>query len=181
LNRKEKEETISSLQKRIEHYRGAVLANFRGIRVEQINQIRQRLREEKVSFHVVKNTLMKRASKGTDFEKVNPYFEGPTAVAISYGNPISLVKAVLDFAKTQPNLEIKVGLIEGEVIAPGEMKNLASLPSKETLLAQVLGGIQMPAAPVGGVLHGLFQQVLGVLQARVDQLAVPAENIPETN
>ena len=181
MNRTEKEQTISSLQKQIEQYRGAVLANFRGLTVEQINQIRQRLREEKVSFHVVKNTLMKLASKGTDFEKVNQYLEGPTAIAISYGNPVSLIKILLDFVKTQPLLEIKVGLVEGELVAPGEMKALASMPSREVLLAQILGGIQMPAAQVGGVLHSLFQQVLGVLQARVDQLAGSADSTPGIN
>ena len=88
MNRKEKEQTISELQKQIEQYKGAVLTNFRGLKVEQMNQIRQRLREEKISFHVVKNTLMKLASKGTDLEKINRYFDGPTAMAISYGNPI---------------------------------------------------------------------------------------------
>ena len=180
LNRKEKEQTISELQKQIERYRGAVLANFRGLKVDQMNQIRQRLREEKISFHVVKNTLMKRASQGTDLEKINPYFEGPTAMAISYGNPVSLIKIFLDFAKTQPALEIKVGLIEGEVIVPGEMKNVASMPSREVLLAQILGGIQMPASQVGGVIHGLFRQVLGVLEARVDQLAGSADTASGT-
>jgi large subunit ribosomal protein L10 len=181
LNRKEKEETISGLQKQIDRYRGAVLTNFRGLNVEQISQIRKRLRDEKISFHVVKNTLMKRAAKGTDLEKINPYFEGPTAMAVSYGNPISLVKIILDFVKTQPALEIKVGLIEGEVVAPGEMKNLASMPPKEVLFAQILGGIQMPAAQVGGVVHSLFQQVLGVLKARVDQLEGSAGAAPGTD
>ena len=181
MNRREKEETISSLQKQIDRYKGAVLTNFRGLKVEQISQIRKRLREEKISFHVVKNTLMKRAAKGTDLEKINPYFEGPTAMAVSYGNPISLVKIILDFVKTQPALEIKVGLIEGEVVAPGEMKNLASMPSREVLFAQILGGIQMPAAQVGGVVHSLFQQVLGVLKARADQLAGSAEAAPGTD
>ena len=181
MNRKEKEQTISELQKQIERYKGAVLANFRGLNVDQMNQIRQRLREEKISFHVVKNTLMKRASKGTDLEKINPYFEGPTAMAISYGNPVSLIKIFLDFIKTQPSLEIKVGLIEGEVVAPGEMKTLASLPSREVLMAQILGGIQMPAAQVGGTIHSLFQHVLGVLQARVDQMASSADATPGTD
>jgi large subunit ribosomal protein L10 len=181
LNRKEKEQTISELQGQIERYKGAVLANFRGLRVDQMNQIRQRLRDEKISFHVVKNTLMKRASKGTDLEKINPYFEGPTAMAISYGNPVSLIKIFLDFIKTQPALEIKVGLIEGQVVAPGEMKALASLPSREVLMAQILGGIQMPASQVGGTIHSLFQHVLGVLQARVDQMASSADATPGTD
>jgi large subunit ribosomal protein L10 len=137
LNRTEKEQTIASLQKQIEQYRGAVLTNFRGLTVEQINQIRQRLREEKVSFHVVKNTLMKLASRGTDFEKVNQYLEGPTAIAISYGNPVSLIKILLDFVKTQPLLEIKVGLVEGQLVSPQELKGIATLPSRETMMAQV--------------------------------------------
>ncbi len=181
MNRKEKEQTVSDLQKQIEHYKAAVLTSFRGLKVEQINQIRQRLREEKVSFHVVKNTLMKLASKGTDLEKLNRYFEGPTAIAVSKGNPISLVKTILDFVKTQPALEIKVGLIEGDVVVPGEMKNLASMPSREVLFSQILGGIQMPAAQVAGTIHSLFQQVLGVLQARVDQLTDSMDSTPGTN
>ena len=181
MNRKEKEQTISELQKQIERYKGAVLANFRGLNVGQFNQIRQRLREERISFHVVKNTLMKRASKGTDLEKITPYFEGPTAMAVSYGNPVALLKIFLDFAKTQPALEIKVGLIEGEVIVPGEMKSVASMPSREILLAQILGGIQMPASQVGGVIHSLFQQVLGVLEARVGQMESSADTAPGTN
>ena len=181
MNRKEKEQTISHLQGQIEHYKAAVLTSFRGLKVEQINQIRQRLREEKVSFHVVKNTLMKLASRGTDLEKLNRYFEGPTAIAVSKGNPISLIKTILDFVKTQPALEIKVGLIEGDVVAPGEMKTLASMPPREVLFAQILGGIQMPAAQVAGTIHSLFQQVLGVLQARVDQMADSADSTPGTN
>ena len=181
MNRKEKEQTVSDLQKQIENYKAAVLTSFRGLKVEQINQIRQRLREEKVSFHVVKNTLMKLASKGTDLEKLNRYFEGPTAIAVSKGNPISLVKTILDFVKTQPALEIKVGLIEGDVVVPGEMKSLAVMPSREVLFAQILGGIQMPAAQVAGTIHSLFQQVLGVIQARVDQLADSVETTPGTN
>jgi large subunit ribosomal protein L10 len=180
LNRKEKEQTIANLQKRIDRYKGAVLTSFRGLKVDQISQIRKRLREEKISFHVVKNTLMQRASMGTDLEKIKPYFDGPTAMAISDGNPISMVKIILDFVKTQPALEIKIGLIEGEVVAPGEMKGLASLPSREVLFAQILGGIQMPAAQVGGAIHSLFQQVLGVLEARVDQLADSVDAAPGT-
>ncbi len=182
MNRTEKEQTISNLQKQIDRYRGAVLTNFRGLKVEQISQIRQRLRDEKVSFHVVKNTLMKRAAKGTDLEKISSYFQGPTAMAVSYGNPVSLIKIILDFVKTQPALEIKVGLIEGAVVAPGEMKSLASLPSREVLFAQILGGIEMPAAQIGGAVQSLFQQVLGVLKARADQLESSARAAaPGTN
>ena len=88
MNRKEKEQTISDLHKQIEKFQGAVLTHYRGLNVEKMSALRQRFREEKISYHVVKNTLMKIASKGTDLEKLNNYFEGPTALALSYGDPV---------------------------------------------------------------------------------------------
>ncbi len=170
MNRKEKELVISDLSKKIEGYKAVVLTHYRGLNVEQINQLRKRLREEKVDYHVIKNTLMRLASKGTDLEKLNGYFEGPTAIAISYGDPILLAKVLSEFTKTQPSLEIKVGLIEGRVSPPEEVKALATMPSREVLLAQILGGIQMPGGQVVGTLLSILQQVLGVVQARAHQL-----------
>jgi large subunit ribosomal protein L10 len=171
LNRKEKELIVSDLSKKIEGYKAVVLTHYRGLNVEQVNQLRKRLREEKVDYHVIKNTLMRLASKGTDLEKLNDYFEGPTAIAISYGDPILLAKVLSEFIKTQPSLKIKVGLIEGRVSPPEEVKALAAMPSREVLLAQVLGGIQMLGGQVGGAILSILQQMLGVIQARADQLA----------
>ena len=170
MNRKEKELIISDLSKKIEGYKAVVLTHYRGLNVEQINRLRKRLREEKVDYHVIKNTLMRLASKGTDLEKLNDYFEGPTAIAISYGDPILLAKVLLEFTKTQPSLEIKVGLIEGRVSPPEEVKALATMPSREVLLAQILGGIQMSGGQVVGVILSILQQMLGVIQARAHQL-----------
>ena len=170
MNRKEKEQTIAQLQKRTEQFKAVILTNYRGLNVEQMNQLRRRLREDKASFHVVKNTLMKLVSKGTDLEKIDRYFEGPTAMAVSHGNPISLVKSILDFQKTLPTLEIKVGVIEGEVIPGNQMKSVASMPSREVLLAQILGGIQMPGGQVAGTLVSAIQQLVSTLKARADQL-----------
>jgi large subunit ribosomal protein L10 len=170
LNRKEKELIISDLSKKIEGYKAVVLTHYRGLNVEQINRLRKRLREEKVDYHVIKNTLMRLASKGTDLEKLNDYFEGPTAIAISYGDPILLAKVLSEFTKKQPSLEIKVGLIEGRVSPPEEVKALATMPSREVLLAQILGGIQMSGGQVVGVILSILQQMLGVIQARAHQL-----------
>ncbi len=170
MNRKEKELIISDLSKKIEGYKAVVLTHYRGLNVEQINRLRKRLREEKVDYHVIKNTLMRLASKGTDLEKLNDYFEGPTAIAISYGDPILLAKVLSEFTKTQPSLEIKVGLIEGRVSPPEEVKALAAMPSREVLLAQILGGIQMSGGQVVGVILSILQQMLGVIQARAHQL-----------
>jgi large subunit ribosomal protein L10 len=171
LNRREKEQVISDLGERVKGFRAAVLTNYRGLNVEQLNQLRQRLREEKISYHVVKNTLMKLASKGTDLEKLDHYFEGPTAIAISYGDPVLLAKILSEFVKTQPSLEIKVGLIQGKLASPEEVKALATMPSREVLLGQILGGIQGPAIQLGAVIYNAIQQVLGSIQARADQLS----------
>jgi large subunit ribosomal protein L10 len=171
LNRKEKEQTVSDLSKKIEGHRAVVLTHYRGLNVDQMNQLRNRLREEKVDYHVVKNTLMRLASKGTDLEKLNDYFEGPTAIAISYGDPVLLARILLEFVKTQPSLEIKVGLIQGKVASPEEVKALATMPSREVLLGQILGGIQGPASQLGALIYSAIQQVLRTIQARADQLA----------
>lgn len=171
MNRREKEQIVSDFSKKIEGYKAIVLTRYRGLNVEQMNLLRKRLRDEKVSYQVVKNTLMKLASKGTDLEKLNDYFEGPTAIAISYGNPVLLAKVLSEFIKTIPSLEIKAGLIEGKVAPPEEVKALATMPSRDVLLAQILGGIQMSGGRVAGAILSILQQMLSVLQARADQLA----------
>jgi large subunit ribosomal protein L10 len=170
LNRKEKAQVVSDLGEKVKGFQAVVLTNYRGLKVEQIDRLRQRLREEKISYHVVKNTLMKLASKGTDLEKLDNYFEGPTAMAISYGDPVLLAKILSEFVKTQPSLEIKVGLIQGKVTSPEEVKALATMPSREVLFGQILGGIQGTASQLGAVIYNAIQQVLGTIQARVDQL-----------
>jgi large subunit ribosomal protein L10 len=171
LNRKEKGQLISDLGERVKGFQAVVLTNYRGLNVEQLSHLRQRLRQEKISYHVVKNTLMRLASKGTELEKLDDYFEGPTAMAISYGDPVLLVKILSEFIKTQPSLEIKIGLIQGKVTSPEEVKVLATMPSREILFGQVLGGIQGTATQLAAVIHNGIQQVLGILQARADQLA----------
>ena len=171
MNRKEKAQVISDLGERVKGFQAVVLTNYRGLNVEQLNHLRQRFREEKISYHVVKNTLMKLASKGTDLEKLDNYFDGPTAMAISYGDPVLLAKILSEFIRTQPSLQIKAGLIQGKVASPEEVKALATMPSREVLLSQILGGIQGPASQLGTVIYNAIQQVLGILQARVDQLS----------
>jgi large subunit ribosomal protein L10 len=171
LNRDEKRQVVNDFSKKVEGFQAAILTQYRGLNVEQINTLRRRLREEKISYHVVKNTLMKLAAKGTDLEKLADYFKGPTAIAISHDDPVSLAKILSEFVKTQPKLEIKIGLVQGKVIAPDEIKALATMPSRETLLAQILGGIQVPGQELAGIILSGLQQVAGVIQSRADQLA----------
>jgi len=171
LNRTEKKQIVTDFSKKMEGFQAAILTHYRGLNVEQINTLRRRLREEKISYHVVKNTMMKLAAKGTDLEKIADYFKGPTAIAVSYGDPISLAKILTEFVKTQPRLEIKIGLIQGQVAPPEEIKTLATMPPREVLLAQIMGGIQGPAQEVAGVIQSGLQQIVGVIDARADQLA----------
>lgn len=171
MNRNEKKKIVFDFSKRVNGVQAVVLTNYRGLNVEQMNVLRRRFREERISYHVVKNTLMKLASKGTDLEKLNNYFEGPTAIAISYEDPVILAKILSDFIKTQPSLEIKVGLIQGKIAPPEEIKALATLPSRDVIFAQILGGIQIVGAQIGTGFLNLLQQIVGVIQARVEQLA----------
>jgi len=175
LDRREKEQVVSDLHKRVEQFKAVVLTNYRGLNVEQMTRLRRRLREEKISYNVVKNTMMKLASKGTDLEKLVDTFEGPTAVAIAYGDPIPLAKILTEFQKTLPALEIKAVLVEGMEIPPSEVKSLASMPPREVIFAQVLGGIQTPAGQLAGTILSAVQQVLGAIHARADQLAKSSE------
>lgn len=170
MNRNEKKQVVTDFSKKMEGFQSAVLTHYRGLNVEQINTLRRRLREEKISYHVVKNTLIKQAAKGTDLEKLAHYLKGPTAIAISHGDPVPLAKILSEFVKAQPKLEIKVGLIQGRVIPADEIKALAVMPSREILMAQILGGIQAAGQEIAGTLLGGIQQVVRVIQARVDQL-----------
>lgn len=170
MNRTEKIDAVAELQKKLAGSKAVVLTDFRGLKVEQLTALRQRLRQDKIAYQVVKNTLMKRAIEGSPLEKLKDHFRGPTAVAISYGEPVVLAKALAEFQKTLPNLEVKVGLIEGSVVSPPEIKTLSTMPPREVLLAQLVGTLQAPARRMVGGILGAFQQFLFLLQARIDQM-----------
>jgi large subunit ribosomal protein L10 len=178
LNRREKEQVVSDLQKQVEQVKAVVLTNYRGLKVGQMDQLRRRLREEKITYNVVKNTMMKLASKGSALEKLHDYFEGPTAIAMSIGDPIPLARILSEFQKAQPLLEIKAGWIEGRVSSPEEVRALASMPSREVMLGRILGSIQMSGVQVAGAILSALQQVVGVVQARVDQLEKQSSSSP---
>jgi len=178
LNRREKEQVVSDLQKQVEQVKAVVLTNYRGLKVGQMDQLRRRLREEKITYSVVKNTMMKLASKGSALEKLHDYFEGPTAIAMSTGDPIPLVRILSEFQKAQPLLEIKAGWIEGRVSSPEEVRALASMPSREVMFGRILGSIQMSGMQVAGAILSALQQVVGVVQARVDQLEKQSSSSP---
>jgi large subunit ribosomal protein L10 len=147
-----------------------ILADYRGLNVQQLHTFRGGLREHGSSFRVVKNTLTAIAADNAGLEGVRPFLEGPTAIVTSTDDPISPAKATQDFARTSRVLTIKAGILEGSVIPASEVERLASLPSREVLLGKVVGGLNAPLYGLASVLSGPIRSLAYVLQARAQQL-----------
>jgi large subunit ribosomal protein L10 len=153
--------------------KGAILCDYRGLNVQQMSELRNRLREAAVELQVVKNTLARRAAEETDFVQLMDYFAGPTSVAFAVDDVVAMAKALTEYAKSEPKLEIRAGFIEGKVVSPQDITAVADLPPREVLLARLLAGMQGPMAGLVGVLHGVLRQLLYALlaikEAKADQ------------
>ncbi len=160
-----KAEKVAALHSKFADAKGAILADFRGLNVQQMAALRNRLRDTAVEFHVVKNTLARRAAQDTDFVQLVDYFVGPTSVALTVDDVVAMTKALTTYAKAEPKLAIRAGLIEGRVATPEDLTALADLPPREVLLARMLAGMQGPVAGLVGVLQGVLRQLLYALNA----------------
>jgi large subunit ribosomal protein L10 len=147
-----------------------ILANYRGLSVSQMQEFRRELRNHDSSFRVVKNTLTAIAADNAEMSEIREFLEGPTAIVTSTDDPVGPAKATREFARTSRILEIKAGVLEGSLIPASEVERLATLPSREELLAKVVGGLNAPIAGLVGVLSGPIRSLAYVLQARADQL-----------
>lgn len=147
-----------------------VLADYRGINVASVTRLRASMREVGIKFKVSKNTLTKRAANELGISSLDSYLEGPTVLA--FGNdPAALAKILTDFAKTNKNLVVKVGLLDGKLLTPDNIKTLADLPSREVLLSQVLTGMMAPLNGMVNVLQGPMRNFVQVLEAYRKQQA----------
>jgi large subunit ribosomal protein L10 len=162
--RQEKVKAVEELKDKFGRSVAAILTDYRGLDVAEITELRKRLREQDVEFKVVKNTLAKLAIKDYDYN-LDEYLEGPTAVAFSYEDPVAPAKILNEFAKAHKELEIKAGVIEGKLAGIDVIKELATLPSREELLAKAVGSIQAPIAGLVGVLQGTISNLVYTLQA----------------
>ncbi|MGQ4807756.1 50S ribosomal protein L10 [Candidatus Entotheonellaceae bacterium PAL068K] len=158
-------EKVATLHAKFAEAKGAILSDYRGLNVQQMSDLRGRLREAAVELQVVKNTLARRAVKETDLEQLGEYFVGPTSVALTVNDVVAMAKTLTEYAKGEPKLELRAGLFEGKVILPQDIAALAVLPPREVLLARLLGGMQAPVAGLVGVLHGILRQLLYALLA----------------
>lgn len=170
----EKESAVSLIREKLQASQGAVLTDYRGLNVAEVTELRDKLREAKVEFKVVKNTLTKRACSELGIEGLDPYLEGPTAIAFGLEDPVSPAKILSEFAKAHKDLEVKAGLLEGKVIDAEGVKALADLPSREELLAKVLGGMTSPLYGFAGSLQGILRNFVYVLSAVQEKKAAEA-------
>ncbi len=163
----EKIQTVAGIKEKLSTSKGAVLTNYRGLTVAQDTKLRRKLREAGVEYRVFKNTMTRIAAKEAGIEGLEPYLEGPTAIAISYTDPVAPAKIISDFVKENKLqvLEVKAGLVEGKVIDAEGVKALSSLPSREVLISQVLAGMQAPIAGFVNVLSGSLRNLVYTLEA----------------
>lgn len=163
----EKQAIVAELKEKFSAAKGAVLTNYRGLTVAQDTKLRRKLREAGVEYRVVKNTLTRIAADQSGVSELDPYLEGPTAIALSFSDPVAPAKIISDFLKETKTqvLEIKAGLVEGKVIDADGVKALASLPSREVLIAKALGSMQAPITGFVNVLQGNIRNLVYALEA----------------
>ncbi|MDQ6996414.1 MAG: 50S ribosomal protein L10 [Mariprofundus sp.] len=143
MNKNDKQRVVEELHAAWSESTAGVVTHYRGLTVSEMGDLRRSLHEADVSLQVVKNTLARRAAEGTDFKAVTELFTGP--VAIAYGkDPVGMAKAISDFAKKHEALDVKGGVLDGKMVDVSGVKALASLPSREVLLAKMLGSMQSP-------------------------------------
>jgi len=148
----------------------AILTDYRGLTVADLQALRTQLRTHQSGIRVVKNTLTGIAAERAGMLALQPLLTGPTALVTAEADPVQTAKVVSDFVRTSRILQIKAGILDGQVIPATEVERLATLPPREVLLARVVGGIQAPLYGLVGVLAGTIRSLQNVLQARADQL-----------
>jgi large subunit ribosomal protein L10 len=165
-----KEQQVAAIADQLSRAKVTVLADYRGLSVSEITALRRRLREANAEFHVAKNTLTRRAAERLGCDELVPHLVGPTGLALGYGDEAAVAKAMSEFARTSRILTLKGGLLGNRVLAAEDVGRLADLPSREQLIAQVVGGFQAPIAGLVNVMSGTLRNLAGVLEARRQQL-----------
>lgn len=163
-----KKQIVNSLTERISESVSIVFADYRGLTVEQDTELRRALREADVEYNVVKNSLTRFAAKNSGYEELVEHLTGPVAMATS-SDPVAPAKVLHEYSKKFNNLELKVGVLEGKIIDVEGIKAIATLPSKEELVAKVLGGLNAPISGFVNVLNANIRGLVVALNAIAEQ------------
>jgi large subunit ribosomal protein L10 len=170
ISREKKEELVASYVESFAQSHAAIMTDYRGLSVADLQELRKRLRQVEGKYIIVKNTLAKRALQQLDLPIPQEMLSGPTAIGFCQGEVPAVAKALQDFAKESKVLQIKGGLMEGRALTTDEVSTLASMPPREVILAQMLGSVQAPANRVAGAVAGVMRNILYLLQAHVERL-----------
>jgi large subunit ribosomal protein L10 len=176
VQRKDKEQVVTTLVERLRASETLILADYRGLSVSELDDVRTKLLEHGARFSVVKNTLTKRAAEDAGLESLTALLDGPTAIAfVGDGDMAAVAKTLNDTARRTRILEIKGGILQGAPMDAAQVVELASLPPTDVLRGQVLGAIVGPLNEIVGLFAAPLQNLVGLLDARVEQLG-PAES-----
>jgi large subunit ribosomal protein L10 len=169
LRIEKKKEIVKDLHEKFLRSKVVILTDYKGLDVTTINDLRRRLGAEEIEYKVVKNSLLIRASEETDIALIKDYFKGPSAIALSYDDPIAPAKVLTKFSEEHKQLEIKTGVMDGRVLDMGAIKRISALPGREELLGQFLSVANGVVTGFVRVLNAVPAQFLNVLQAIKEQ------------
>jgi large subunit ribosomal protein L10 len=170
LNRTEKEQVIGELHEKMAKAKAAIVAEPKGLTVAVVTDLRKKLRDAKVDYRIVKNTLAARAAKGTPVEPVAEQFRGPTALVMSYDDVVTPAKLLAEFMKDRENFKIRGAVVDGRVIDAKGVQALAKMPGLQELRAQIAMMIAQPATKLARIIGTPGQQLARVVAARREQL-----------
>ena len=170
MNKQNKQQVVTEMHEKLSKAKAVFLADFRGMSVDKATTLRNDLRKAEVEYKVVKNTLLELASAETDAAALVQHFKGPTAVAMTYSDPVAAAKVLAKYAKEQQaTFKLKAGVLSGKMISVPEIQALSELPSREVLIAKMLGSMNAPATNFVGVLAavpGTFVRALDAIRQK---------------
>ena len=163
VTRADKEAELEQLEKAFKGSDSAILVDYKGMSVPQVTELRRQIRTAKGGYKVVKNTIARRAVKGTRFEALEKYFEGTTAIAYTETDPVALAKTLTTFVKSAPTMSVKAAVVQGKAIKPAEVTDLATMPGRPELYAKLLFLLQAPMQQLVTVLSATSRDLVTVL------------------